>query len=64
MNKIQDIIQEIKKLKKQLLLEFQKKEEEYFYRIKGTKFTLKKKPGGTIKPWLLKCMRTCWIPHS
>jgi len=37
MNKLQDIIEEIKILEKQLLVEFQKKEEEYFYRIKGNK---------------------------
>jgi len=37
MNKLQDIIEEIKRLEKQLLVGFQKKEEEYFYRIKGQK---------------------------
>ena len=35
MNKLQDIIEEIKKLEKELLLEIQKKEEEFFYKIKG-----------------------------
>ena len=35
MNNLQEIIEEIKKLENQLLEEFQKKEEEYFYRIKG-----------------------------
>ena len=37
MNKIQDIIEDIKKLEKELLLEIQKKEEEFFYKIKGKK---------------------------
>ncbi len=37
MNKLQDIIEEIKKLQKELLVEIQKKEEEYFYKIKGKK---------------------------
>jgi hypothetical protein len=35
MKKLQNIIEEIKKLEKQLEAEFQKKEDEYFYRIKG-----------------------------
>ena len=35
MNKLQEIIEEIKKLEKELLLELQKKEEEFFYKIKG-----------------------------
>ena len=35
MNKLQDIIEEIKKLEKELLLEIQKKEEEFCYKIKG-----------------------------
>lgn len=35
MNKLEEIIEEIKKLEKQLLGEFQKKEDEYYYRIKG-----------------------------
>lgn len=37
MNKIQNIIEEIKKLEKELLLEVEKKEDEFFYRIKGKK---------------------------
>ena len=37
MNKIQNIIEDIKKLEKELLLEIQKKEEEFFYKIKGKK---------------------------
>ena len=37
MNKLQDIIDEIKKLEKELLIETQKKEEEFFYKIKGKK---------------------------
>jgi len=37
MNKLQDIIREIKKLEKELLAEIQKKEEEFFYKIKGGK---------------------------
>ena len=37
MNKLQEIIDEIRKLKKQLLVEIEKKEEEYFYKIKGKK---------------------------
>ena len=35
MNKLQDIIEEIKKLEKELLLEIQKKEEDFFYKIRG-----------------------------
>ena len=35
MNKLQDIIEEIKRLEKELLVEIQKKEEEFFYKIKG-----------------------------
>ncbi len=37
MSKLQDIVEEIKKLEKELLLEIQKKEEEFFYKIKGKK---------------------------
>jgi len=37
MNNLQEIIEEIKRLENLLLEEFQKKEEEYFYRIKGKK---------------------------
>jgi hypothetical protein len=37
MNKLQDIIEEIKKLEKQLVVEIEKKEEEFFYKIKGKK---------------------------
>lgn len=35
MNKIQGIIEEIKRLEDELLLEIQKKEDEFFYKIKG-----------------------------
>jgi len=37
MNRLQDIIEEIKRLKKELLVEMQKKEDEFFYKIKGKK---------------------------
>lgn len=37
MNKVQDIIEEIKKLEKELLSEIQKKEDEFFYTIKKKK---------------------------
>lgn len=37
MNKIQNIIKEIKRLEKDLLLEIQNKEEEYYYKIRGKK---------------------------
>ena len=37
MNKIQTLIEEIKKLEKELLVEIEKKEEEFFYKIKGKK---------------------------
>lgn len=37
MNKIQTIIQEIKRLEKELLLEIQKKQEEFYYTIQGKK---------------------------
>jgi hypothetical protein len=42
MNKLQDIIEEIKKLEKELLAEFQKKEEEFFYKIKGKRVYFEK----------------------
>lgn len=35
MNKLQDIIEEIKRLEDELLREIQKKEEEFYYKIKG-----------------------------
>lgn len=37
MNRLQDIIDEMQKLQKELLLEIQKKEDEFFYKIKGKK---------------------------
>jgi hypothetical protein len=37
MNKLEEIIEDIKKLEKQLVLEIEKKEEEFFYKIKGKK---------------------------
>jgi hypothetical protein len=37
MNKLQDIIEELKKLERELLLEMQKKEKEFFYKIEGRK---------------------------
>ena len=37
MNKLHEIIEEIKKLEKQLLIEIEKKEEEFFYTIEGKK---------------------------
>lgn len=37
MNRIEEIIKEIKKLEEELLTEIQKKEEEFFYKIKGKK---------------------------
>jgi len=37
MNKLQDLIGEIKRLEKELLLEIEKKEEEFSYKIKGKK---------------------------
>ena len=42
MNRLQDIIVEIKRLEKELLLEIQKKEEEFFYHIKGKKVYFEK----------------------
>lgn len=39
MNRMHDIIAEIKKLEKELLLEIEKKEEQFFYTIKGKKVT-------------------------
>jgi len=39
MQKIQDIIEEIKHLEKRLSLEIQKKEEEFSYKIRGSKVT-------------------------
>ena len=35
MNKLQNIVQEIKRLERELIVEIQKKEEEFFYKIKG-----------------------------
>jgi hypothetical protein len=43
MNKQQDIIDEIKKLEKELLLEIQKKEKEFFYKIKGKRVYFEEK---------------------
>lgn len=37
MNKLQDLVEEIQRLQKELLLELQKKEDEFFYKIKGKK---------------------------
>ena len=37
MSRIEEIINEIKKLDDELLAEIQKKEEEFFYKIKGRK---------------------------
>jgi hypothetical protein len=37
MNKLQEIIEEIKKLEKQLIIEIEKKEEGFFYKIEGKK---------------------------
>jgi hypothetical protein len=37
MNKLQDIIKELKKLERELLLEMQKKQKEFYYKIKGGK---------------------------
>lgn len=58
MNNLQDIIEEIKKLEKKLLLEIQKKEEEFFYKIKGKGYILKKKQKGTTKHSPPKFLRT------
>ena len=41
MNKLQDIIEKIKKLEEELLLEIQKKEEEFFIKLKGQRYTSK-----------------------
>ncbi|GBE31198.1 hypothetical protein BMS3Bbin05_00095 [bacterium BMS3Bbin05] len=43
MQKIQDLIEEIKNLEKRLSLEIQKKEEEFFYEIHGKKVTFEEK---------------------
>ncbi len=37
MNKIQDLIEQIKRLEKELTIEVQRKEEEFFYKIEGKK---------------------------
>jgi len=37
MNKLQEIIEELKKLERELLLEMQKKQKEFYYKIKGGK---------------------------
>ncbi|WP_028584258.1 hypothetical protein [Desulfogranum mediterraneum] len=42
MNKIQEIIEQIKQLEKELLLEIQKKEEDFFYRVQGKKVYFEK----------------------
>ena len=41
MNKIQEIIEEIKRLEKELLVEIQNKEDEFFYKIQGKKVLFK-----------------------
>jgi len=38
MSEQKSIIDEIKKLEKQLITEMQKKEEEFFYKVKGVKY--------------------------
>lgn len=43
MNTIQNIIEEIKKLEKELLAEIQKKEEEFFYELQGKKVYFEEK---------------------
>ena len=42
MNKLQDILEKIKKLENELRLEIQNKEEEFFYKIKGKKVYFEK----------------------
>lgn len=37
MNRLQEIVEEIQRLQKEMLVEIQKKEDEFFYRIKGKK---------------------------
>jgi flagellar biosynthesis chaperone FliJ len=51
MNKLEAIIEEIKKLEKQLVLEIEKKEEEFFIRSKGKRYILTLRSKGTRKLW-------------
>jgi hypothetical protein len=58
MNKLEAIIEEIKKLEKQLVLEMEKKEKEFFYKIKGNKVYFDPRSKGTRKLWPLEFIPT------
>jgi len=54
MDKIQDIVEEIKKLEQELLVEMQKKEEEFFYKIRGKRVIFEKEAKKYQKSFVVK----------
>jgi len=54
MDKIQDIIGEIKKLEQELLVEMQKKEEQFFYKIRGKRVVFEKEARKYQKSFVAK----------
>lgn len=54
MNRIEEIINDIKKLEEELLKEIQKKEEEYYYKIKGKKIFFEEEARKYQKQFLLR----------
>lgn len=54
MSRIEDIINEIKKLDDELLAEIQKKEEEFFYKVKGKKILFEQEARKYQKEFMIK----------
>ena len=54
MSRIEDIINEIKKLDDELLAEIQKKEEEFFYKVKGKKILFEQEARKYQKEFVIK----------
>lgn len=54
MNRIEEIINEIKKLDDELLAEIQKKEEEFFYKVKGRKIFFEQEARKYQKEFMIK----------
>ena len=57
MNKIQDIIEDIKRLEEELLVEIQKKESEFFYKVKGKKVYFEEEAKKYQKTLIVKVQR-------
>jgi hypothetical protein len=64
MNKLQGIIEEIKKIEKQLLIEIEKKEEEFFYKIEGKKVYFESETRKYHKKLATKKIPTYLMQHS